>query len=988
MTFDIDRLHTQLRSLWPKPLRMPLLCSLDKSLAAPIISEGWNEMTKGLNTHYFHLEENESYITSIASSDSTLIALGSGCQNGNLYFIKEDVINKENESTSSSRFQQIHHTQLQRPIHSLDWSNNLLLVGTNKGTTYLYNTRGLHNKDNDQTPALEKLAEYQSKHLPESFVAPPHQRAPNSHVKCVSFSPTFESEPNHNDSPNNNDDNGLYSSLFLTTATNHIEIWDMNHPGNSNLRTIEPDKGTINTTHWASLSPYLMATGGDEHILHVIDLRVQENQGIIWQAYQAHSRSIRTIQFNPFLPYWLASGGDDAVVNIWDLRATYHKPLAKIDGHYGPITSVTWGNTRPEHLVSTCMDGTFRLWSLSKYAMPIWSTYHQVADQGTERHMPEWLQKREQQHLVESWKPNRMKSDLTIPAVDLDIDMDDFPTKDQTTPLGAFGIGEWGKMQIGPLYYGGSNEKSKGSVVQTITSTTRPGLFYCATSYGQLCAQLFRQTSQAFLDYPHRFDCKKDPLCYDIDKAIFCRQIKMANDLIGKLKEISSLDNDQKKLYEKRISDFEDRLKVRPCIQSNEWKMDSIPDPNDKRLWTDTDRWQCALDAFGNDLIYWNYRLPPGCASVFKDIPLDTGELLQPQLSSETLQNVAYNSSEADSSRIVDEITPTMSSVESSVSILDRQVSLPTRNEKRYLRRSSTTPNLPLEASSDLTFYMDNVGNKITNVDALYINTNKSGLQRAKTASTQRKFTRQNSSSDPSLATTKLKLVQSRWGKNKPTTAKIDDHMDNDLPTDIKSGFSFSSLTAPSIRRTLTKRRSKKNHQDISHTTSITPSSITPPLKKKNNYPFFSNNTSSSGSLPTAISNQEDISVIASPSPDNISSPSDKSSSAHTASTSGGTNVDREGITMTTTLVSSPQENLQQHDNISNTEELQYHPKRQYHGPSLIAPAKSIQRALSKRIHRKRESRQSSSSTTTIDKDPHHPSPLVDSSPSSSRNAL
>lgn len=81
-----------------------------------------------------------------------------------------------------------------------------------------------------------------------------------------------------------------------------------------------------------------MVAGGQEGLLNVIDLRLQEHQGIVWQG--THGGSVLDAQFSPFIPFWLASAGDDGVVDIWDLRATCHKPLAKIDGHLGPVTSV------------------------------------------------------------------------------------------------------------------------------------------------------------------------------------------------------------------------------------------------------------------------------------------------------------------------------------------------------------------------------------------------------------------------------------------------------------------------------------------------------------------------------------------------------------------------------------------------------------------------------------------------------------------------
>jgi hypothetical protein len=52
-------------------------------------------MTRGLNTHYYQLKENESYITSMAVNGSTTIAMASGNPDGHIVFIKEDVNDKE-----------------------------------------------------------------------------------------------------------------------------------------------------------------------------------------------------------------------------------------------------------------------------------------------------------------------------------------------------------------------------------------------------------------------------------------------------------------------------------------------------------------------------------------------------------------------------------------------------------------------------------------------------------------------------------------------------------------------------------------------------------------------------------------------------------------------------------------------------------------------------------------------------------------------------
>ncbi|KAI9306508.1 hypothetical protein BJ944DRAFT_263431 [Cunninghamella echinulata] len=501
------------------------------------------------------------------------------------------------------------------------------------------------------------MGEYCFKTLPETYVSQPSSTVLNSKVKKLSFHPTFKDKFN-------TDTTSTTESTFLACAGDSIKIWDIHCLTHSQL-TIQPDyQVPLQTCQWSPLSPHLIVTGGDAGHLHIIDTRVKERQGIVWQAFHAHARPIHDAAFNPFIPYWLASAGYDDLVHIWDLRSVSHQPVGKIDGHQGPITSVTWGNMRPEQLSTTSVDGTYRMWSLSTKQMPLWDTSDSINDDNDRNndYSVDYNATTFNDHKLnsnnkkndgskgrkkklnydlnqeESWwasiiEPEAMLNDDQF-VLDI-LEEKEYNTRrddNKMIPVGALGMGEWGKMFVGQTNDPTSYQKSKGSVIQALVSKTRPGVFYCVTRYGQLCSQKFKYSNNCKLDMIQRYYHHDDPLYYEIDLAIYNRQIELAKSLIDNLKVLPVLNDTQKSFRDEQIEKFNDSLKVLPPISPESWNFNSIPDSNDKRvlkrLWTKIDKWECAVETFKKDLAYWQYRFPPGCDQIY-NIPLDTkGQLL------------------------------------------------------------------------------------------------------------------------------------------------------------------------------------------------------------------------------------------------------------------------------------------------------------------------------------------------------------------------
>lgn len=144
------------------------------------------------------------------------------------------------------------------------------------------------------------------------------------------------------------------SSRFLSTMNGWLNTWDALSE-EAPLWSSRIDDGPLNCASWSPHAPHaLIVTGGTDRALKVTDTRAGE---VVWQADEAHARPIRTAQFNTFIPYWMASGGNDGLVNIWDLRGSCHRPVGRISAHDSDVISVSVAQ-------EVYVQNVFNLWAM------------------------------------------------------------------------------------------------------------------------------------------------------------------------------------------------------------------------------------------------------------------------------------------------------------------------------------------------------------------------------------------------------------------------------------------------------------------------------------------------------------------------------------------------------------------------------------------------------------------------------------------------
>ncbi|ORZ10108.1 hypothetical protein BCR42DRAFT_112849 [Absidia repens] len=270
-----------------------------------------------------------------------------------------------------------------------------------------------------------------------------------------------------------------------------------------------------------------------------------------------------------------------------------------------------------------------------------------------------------------------------------------------------------------------------------VYSTVLPVLVNCAHKYSGRLQEAHLIILTGLIQF--RYDCNKDPLCYTIDNAIHYRHINVAKNLIENLKAIHIEDEEQKRIRDDRVRDFEDCLSLRPPIQEHDWNFDCIPAQDSKRLWTETDMWQCALDVFRKDLFYWRTHLAPGCETVFADLPLDTGDL-HPRLSYQLMKGVGFKLNKSNPTFPWDQ-EPLVSSRSFYDSSSARKSQpdvedLPEVQMNKGLRRSSTTPNLTNDDIFATYAGLENLNERNSSGTVLNTGANWTRLQRAQTTIT------------------------------------------------------------------------------------------------------------------------------------------------------------------------------------------------------------------------------------------------------------
>ena len=277
----------------------------------------------------------------------------------------------------------------------------------------------------------------------------------------------------------------------------------------------------------------------------VVDTRTfgQGRSGVTWKVENAHDGRVECTEFNPFVPYWVASAGADGVVKVWDMRYQKH-PAMLIDAHYGPVTSMSWSQTHCDIISTGSLDKSYRQWMLHSSI-------------STPRKKPETF-------LVGSQIPISDRSEICI---------------------GAKMLTEY-TADVGSPFVGVKSSKCKQNM--TFGVTTFGQLYSFATK-----PELLEKVS------PHKFDSMIHPEEYQIERAVFLRDI---SDALSKLISLSATSRATDNSIHPHESDLIALLIPRAPLDPQSWHI---------AIDTDKQGGREMIDRLEKDLEVYSYYLPP-----------------------------------------------------------------------------------------------------------------------------------------------------------------------------------------------------------------------------------------------------------------------------------------------------------------------------------------------------------------------------------------
>mmetsp|Transcript_14499 Transcript_14499/g.36672 ORF Transcript_14499/g.36672 Transcript_14499/m.36672 type:complete len:448 (-) Transcript_14499:31-1374(-) len=146
---------------------------------------------------------------------------------------------------------------------------------------------------------------------------------------------------------------------------NAIRIWEPKDGGGwvTQPNSCNAHEGSVEDIQWSPTEEDVFVSSSVDKHIFVWDKR-QSNSPML--KVQAHDADVNVVSWNRSTTYMLASGGDDGVLRIWDLRNfTATDFVAHFKHHQAPVTSVEWCPHEPSMLATTSADNQTIVWDLA-----------------------------------------------------------------------------------------------------------------------------------------------------------------------------------------------------------------------------------------------------------------------------------------------------------------------------------------------------------------------------------------------------------------------------------------------------------------------------------------------------------------------------------------------------------------------------------------------------------------------------------------------
>jgi len=260
------------------------------------------------------------------------------------------------------------------PFKSVSWYNDSMVVGSTDGQIFYYSndpTSSTADPELRETYTITKLKG--NKEISQTIGS----QAMSTTIKSVQI-------------------NELASNTFSSLENNYFHIWEFSDAVRPTISFKVSDQ-SVDCMQWSPHSRHYSLLGGSNSSLRITDTRIMSSYNslkkspIVWSnikqssssssisspiisssiyssssssSSQSQSQSsIKDVAWHPFVPYWFASASSSGSISIYDLRSTL-EPVIKFNAHNGPISKIQWCPGHSELMVSSSIDGEYKMWSL------------------------------------------------------------------------------------------------------------------------------------------------------------------------------------------------------------------------------------------------------------------------------------------------------------------------------------------------------------------------------------------------------------------------------------------------------------------------------------------------------------------------------------------------------------------------------------------------------------------------------------------------
>ncbi|CRG93158.1 nucleolar preribosomal assembly protein, putative [Plasmodium gallinaceum] len=175
-------------------------------------------------------------------------------------------------------------------------------------------------------------------------------------------------------------DGNLYLWLPHNSDKWNYEYWDFKKYADNKINK----KYSIEDIEWCKkgngLGNVFCICSSDKSI-RILDIRnLNNNNNTNINIENAHENDVNVISWNENSEFLLASGGDDNLIKIWDIRNTRNS-VAQLNFHKQPITSVCWDSKDTYVLLASSLDNSITIWDLSVESEALEYSHSKYPDQ-------------------------------------------------------------------------------------------------------------------------------------------------------------------------------------------------------------------------------------------------------------------------------------------------------------------------------------------------------------------------------------------------------------------------------------------------------------------------------------------------------------------------------------------------------------------------------------------------------------------------------